>query len=352
MFILSYNCLCLFVFVTLKCRKVFKMKIYNIALLLLTLITSSCNAGSKNSKADNLSVQQSIAMMEFNADSAYSYVKKQVDFGPRVPGADSHRQCANWLIGTLNRHGADTIIEQKTIVTAFNGDKLPINNIFAQYNKNAKRRVLLLAHWDTRPWADAEKDKSKHNIPIPGANDGGSGVGVLLEIARCLGQRQSAIGVDILFTDAEDYGASGGDEKSWCLGTQYWVKNMPYSEEQLPMYGILLDIVGGIDAKFHREYFSERFASRVNDKVWAMANASGYSSRFVNSTEGAVTDDHYHINMAGIPCIDIIECVNPLTGSFPPTWHTLKDDMNSIDRNTLKAVGQTVLNTIYNEQIQ
>lgn len=328
------------------------MKIYNIALLLLTLITSSCNADSKNNKADNVSTQQSIVAIEFNADSAYSYVKKQVDFGPRVPGTEGHRQCAGWLVDKLSRYGADTIIEQKTIVTAFNGDKLPINNIFAQFNKTAQKRILLLAHWDTRPWADAEKDKSKHNIPIPGANDGGSGVGVLLEIARCLGEKQPTIGVDILFTDAEDYGASGGDDKSWCLGTQYWVKNMPYEVGQLPIYGILLDIVGGIDAKFHREYFSERFASRINDKVWAMANASGYSSRFINRTEGAVTDDHYHISMAGIPCIDIIECANPMTGSFPPTWHTLKDDMNSIDRSSLKAVGQTILNTIYNEQAQ
>lgn len=328
------------------------MKIYIVALLLLGLITSSCNAGSKNNQADNVSAQQSITAIEFNADSAYDFVKKQVDFGPRVPGTSGHHQCAIWLVNELTRYGADTVIEQKSTVTAFNGDELPINNIFAQFNKVATRRILLLAHWDTRPWADAEKDKSKHNTPIPGANDGGSGVGVLLEIARCIGQKRPSIGVDILFTDAEDYGTSGGDDKSWCLGTQYWVKNMPYAMGQLPAYGILLDIVGGVDAKFYREYFSERFASRINDKVWAVANVSGYGSKFINRTEGAVTDDHYHINMAGIPCIDIIECANPMTGSFPPTWHTLKDDMTSIDRNSLKAVGQTVLNTIYNEQAQ
>ena len=327
------------------------MKLYTVVLLLLGLMTSSCNAGSKSNKADNVSAGQSMSSIEFNADSAYNFVKKQVDFGPRVPGTEGHLKCATWLVTELGRYSADTILEQKTTVTAFNGDKLPINNIFAQFNKTATKRILLLAHWDTRPWADAEKDKSKHNTPILGANDGGSGVGVLLEIARCLGQKQPTIGVDILLTDAEDYGTSGGDD-TWCLGTQYWVKNMPYEMGQLPAYGILLDIVGGIDAKFYREYFSERFASRINDKVWAMANASGYGTRFINSTEGAVTDDHYHINMAGIPCIDIIECANPMTGSFPPTWHTLKDDMNSIDRNSLKAVGQTVLNTIYNEQAQ
>ena len=315
-------------------------------------MTCSCNAGSQSKQADNVQSRQAISVIDFNADNAYDYIKKQLEFGPRVPGTEGHKQCAEWLVGELKQQGADTIIEQKTTVTAFNGDKLPINNIFAQYNKKANKRVLLLAHWDTRPWADAEKDKSKHNTPIPGANDGGSGVGVLLEIARCMSQKQPSIGVDILLVDAEDYGAMGGDDKSWCLGTQYWVKNMPYEMTKRPIYGILLDIVGGVDAKFYREYFSERLASRINDKVWAIANASGYSSQFINRTEGALTDDHYHINMAGIPCIDIIECANPLTGAFPPTWHTLKDDINSIDKKSLKAVGQTVLNTIYNEQAQ
>lgn len=326
------------------------MKIQILALLIMSLIATACNAGSAND--DNRTAEQVVAVSypQFNADSAYNFVETQVNFGPRVPGTSGHKKCAQWIVGQLNNFNADTIIEQPATLTAFNGDRLPIINIFAQYNRNATKRILLLAHWDTRPWADAETDPAKHNTPIPGANDGGSGVGVLLEIARNLSHKMPTIGVDLLFTDAEDYGDTGGDDNSWCLGTQYWIKNMPYDATNRPMYGILLDIVGGLDARFYREGFSDYLAPHIVNKVWATANAAGYSNIFINSQRGAVTDDHVYINNSGIPCIDIIECANPATGSFPSTWHTLNDDMKSIDRNSLKAVGQTVLNTIYNEK--
>lgn len=326
------------------------MKIQILALLIMSLIATACNAGSAN--ADNRTAEQVVAVSypQFNADSAYNFVETQVNFGPRVPGTSGHKKCAQWIVGQLNNFNADTIIEQPATLTAFNGDRLPIINIFAQYNKNATKRILLLAHWDTRPWADAETDPAKHNTPIPGANDGGSGVGVLLEIARNLSHKMPTIGVDLLFTDAEDYGDTGGDDNSWCLGTQYWIKNMPYDATNRPMYGILLDIVGGLDARFYREGFSDYLAPHIVNKVWATANAAAYSNIFINSPRGAVTDDHVYINNSGIPCIDIIECANTATGSFPSTWHTLNDDMKSIDRNSLKAVGQTVLNTIYNEK--
>ena len=186
--------------------------------------------------------------------------------------------------------------------------------------------------------------------PILGANDGGSGVGVLLEIARCLQERKPMIGVDILFVDAEDYGNSGDNEDTWCLGTQYWIKNLPYSPSRMPQYGILLDMVGGKDAKFHREYVSQYVAPSIVDKVWTAAVASGYGDVFVNELGGSIVDDHVYVNQGGIPCIDIIETLNPQTMSFNPTWHTLDDNMSNIDRQSLKAVGQTVLNVIYNEQ--
>ena len=326
------------------------MKIQLIALLIMSIIATACNAGSAN--VDNRTAQSvaTTSYPQFNADSAYNFVAAQVDFGPRVPGTSAHKNCAQWIVSQLKQFNADTIIEQQATLKAFNGDRLPIINIFAQYNPNATKRVLLLAHWDTRPWADAETDPAKHKMPIPGANDGGSGVGVLLEIARNLSLKAPAVGVDLLFTDAEDYGNTGGDDNSWCLGTQYWVKNMPYDASNRPMYGILLDIVGGLDARFYREGFSDYLAPNIVNKVWATANAVGYGNIFVNTQRGAVTDDHFHINAAGIPCIDIIECANPATGSFPSTWHTLNDNMKSIDRNSLKAVGQTVINTIYNEK--
>lgn len=330
------------------------MRLFSIALIALGLVTYSCNAGSKKSNGNDnaTATAASLQKAEFNADSAYSYVKAQVDFGPRVPGSSEHGQCARYLVSQLKLHNADTVIEQKTIVKAYTGDRLPITNIMARYNMPAEKRVLLVAHWDTRPWADNEARMQNRNRPVPGANDGASGVGVLLEIARQLSINRPGIGIDILFTDAEDYGRAegwGNNEETWALGAQYWVKNMPYENGKYPVYGILLDMVGGTDAKFHREYYSEQYAPSILDKVWSMANASGYAHIFINKPAGGITDDHVFINRAGIPCIDIIECLNPETKSFPPTWHTLSDDMSSIDRNSLKAVGQTVLNTILNE---
>lgn len=320
-------------------------------MLSLCWLMVACSAKTETKSTTNEESTTIKPRIEFNADSAYRNVKTQVDFGPRVPGLDSHAKCAQYLASELHRYGADEVIEQKTTVTAFNGDKLPINNILGQFNKDAVTRVLLLAHWDTRPWGDEDADENKRKSPIPGANDGASGVGVLLEVARCLSIEKPAIGVDILFVDAEDYGETkGNSENSWCLGTQYWVKNMPYTPERMPMYGILLDMVGGKDAKFHREYASQQLASAVVDKVWTMAVASGYGNIFVNEIGGSVMDDHIYVNQVGIPCIDIIENFNQGTMSFNPTWHTHADDMSNISIATLKATGQTVVNVIYNEQ--
>ncbi len=329
------------------------MRFYSIAIIALSLFTYSCNAGSKEKKNENDTIPTpSLQKAIFNADSAYHYVKTQVDFGPRVPGTKGHDYCADYIVSELKRHNADSVIEQKTEVKAYNGDLLPINNIMGRYNLSAEKRILLVAHWDTRPWADNENQMENRELPVPGANDGASGVGVLLEVARQFNMKRPEIGVDILFTDAEDYGRIEGwgvSEETWALGVQYWVKNMPYENGKFPAYGILLDMVGGLDAKFHREYYSEQYASGIIDKVWSIATASGYGHIFINRPAGGIIDDHIFINRAGIPCIDIVECMNSETKSFPPTWHTLNDDMSSIDRNSLKAVGQTLLNTVYNE---
>lgn len=327
------------------------MKIIHIITFSLCWLMIACSAKTESKPVVENEPTQATSCVEFNADSAYSNVKTQVDFGPRVPGTKGHARCADFLIKKLKCYGVDSIVEQKTTVTAFNGDKLPINNIMGMINKSASKRVLLLAHWDTRPWADEEKDEANRNTPIPGANDGASGVGVLLEIARCLSVEKPTIGVDILFVDAEDYGdTKGNSENSWCLGTQYWIRNLPYSPENIPQYGLLLDMVGGRNAKFHREYVSQQLATRIVNKVWAMARTLGYDDIFVDEIGGSVIDDHFYVNQVGIPCIDIIESLNPSTFSFNPTWHTLNDNMSNIDRRSLKAAGQTVLNIIYQEK--
>lgn len=324
-----------------------------IFLLAAGLLSWSCKqSSSSNTDTDKDEANTITPVVNFNGDTAYAYVKKQLALGPRVTGSEGNRLCRDFIISTLERHGATDIKVQEGEVTTFTDKKLPIANIMASYNPDTKDRILLVAHYDTRPWADSDEMEENRVKPIPGANDGASGVAVLLEIARQLNAKKPNVGVDLLFVDAEDYGQASGFSThydSWCLGTQHWVKNMPYASDSLPRYGILLDMVGGLNAKFHREYFSDRYASRIVDKVWSIANRSGFGDRFVNKTGGSVVDDHIFLCEAGIPTIDIIESKSDATGTFPATWHTMDDNINNIDKSSLTAAGQTVLNTLHNE---
>lgn len=313
----------------------------------------ACNSSAKSSDSPAKPVEKAALLGAFDRDSAYQYIVDQLAFGPRVPGTTSHDSCGAYLVDKLTQFGADTLIQQRTIVEAFNGDQLPINNIFARYNSSAVNRVLLVAHWDTRPWANMERSMESRSLPVPGANDGASGVAVILEIARNLQAKTPECGVDILLTDAEDYGSNNGftnNDESWCLGTQYWVKNMPYTSVNRPSYGILLDMVGGTDAHFHRELLSNKAARPVTVKIWGEAKNLGYEDIFVNQVGGSVIDDHMFLIESGIPTTDIIEHMSNATGSFPATWHTLDDDIQHISKETLEAVGNTVLNVIYKEK--
>ncbi len=328
------------------------MKLIEIAALALCLICCSCGRATADGKTAEATAQRPTGR-EFDADSAYAYVKAQVDFGPRVPGTEGHRRCGDYLEAKLREFGADTVTVQQGKVTTFKGDEIPFRNILARYNGAASRRVLLLAHWDTRPWADQETSLADRSKPIPGANDGGSGVGVLLEVARQLGKERPQVGVDILLVDAEDSGQSDGwdnNEETWCLGTQRWAASDPYKGMTAPAYGVLLDMVGARDAVFYREYLSDRHAKAVVDKLWSLAAKSGLGERFVNELGSGVTDDHLYVNRMGIPCVDIIECLHPVTRSFNPTWHTLADNMDVIDPATLDAVGQLVVELVYGEK--
>lgn len=241
---------------------------------------------------------------------------------------------------------------QQAPVTTFDGTRHTAYNIMGRFNPSAPQRILLLAHYDTRPWADRDPEPENRSTPIDGANDGASGVAALLEIARVAGREMpDSVGFDLLFVDMEDSGSpadsADDSEDSWALGAQEWVKNMPYTPETKPRFAILLDMVGGKDARFHREYFSDRDARAVVDRIWSIARMSGMADRFPNATGGAIVDDHLHINAAGIPCVDIIESANPATGSFNPTWHTMADNASNIDRRTLRDVTQVVLNTLF-----
>lgn len=307
-------------------------------------------ACAKSASTASQAPQQSApaAPARFDADSAYAFVAAQVAFGPRVPGSDAAERCGDWLVSQLRRFGASNITEQRAEVVAYNGDILPIRNITAQFAPDASERILLLAHWDSRPWADEERDPAEREKPIDGANDGASGVGVILEIARQLSQHQPKTGVDILLVDAEDYGRRSDapdvdNDNSWCLGTQYWTAHPTLALESIN-YAVLLDMVGGKDAVFPREQLSEMAAPQIVDLVWKAAARASASERFPNRRGGAVMDDHVYLLRAGVPAIDIIESAHPATGSFPPYWHTHADNIDNIDPATLGAVGRTIAN--------
>lgn len=325
--------------------------------ILFTASVASCASKSSSAAGSSSSVNDSITVPKVDGDSAFAYVQAQVDLGPRPTGSPANVKCQEFIKNTLHRHKADTVIEQKANVKTWDGKMVPINNILAQYNKDAKTRVLLLAHYDTRPVADRDPDPANQSKPILGANDGGSGVGVLLEIARKLADNRPGVGVDLLFVDAEDLGTDEANipesEEGWCLGSQYWSNHLPYDASNKPKYGILLDMVGGSFANFVPEYFSSVYAPDVVNKVWSRAEAEGFTRYFTNSSPtGGIIDDHYYINKGGIPCIDIIEAANGVTKSFPPYWHTMGDNMDIIDRDVLEAVGQTVLSTVFHEPSQ
>lgn len=330
------------------------MKYSFVGIFLLGLVALSCGANSKK-VAENLDflaesespapgdVMTESVLGDFNADSAYRYLEKQVEFGPRVPNTSSHRQTGDWLVSELQRHGVN-VLEQKMQLKAFDGTILDSRNIFGQINPESKERILLLAHWDSRPWADKDPDPSKRKQPVDGANDGASGVAVLLEIARQLSINPVKKGIDILFVDAEDWGTDG-DEDSWALGTQYFVSNPPVKGYS-PQFGILLDMVGGDGAIFCREYFSERSAPQLSDKIWQTAHKLGYGEMFPNRMGTAVMDDHVELIKGGIPSIDIIEYHPNSENGFNSRWHTTSDNMEGISKTTLNAVGTTLMRFI------
>lgn len=307
--------------------------------LLLGLLCLACS-GKRPATAPVATATPVAISAVFCADSAMAMVREQCAFGPRVPGTKAHDDCARWIQGRLQTTGAQTSL-QTGIVTAFDGTQLNITNITASLRPQAEQRILLLAHYDCRPWADNDPNPANHKKPVMGANDGASGVAVMLELARVLSEVELPVGVDLLFVDAEDYGDTG-DDTSWALGTQYWVDS-DLAKNYKPMHAILLDMVGATAARFGYEYFSLQHAPATAAAVWDAAAASGYASYFSREPTGAVTDDHVVLCRAGIPCIDIIDL---RSGGFFPQWHTTADTEQVIDPATLKAVGQTLITFI------
>ncbi len=319
----------------------------------IPLLMLSCNNRAAHQKIfkKTTSSLKLLDVPSFNADSAYVYTAKQVAFGPRVPGTKAHDECALWIVKKLKSY-CDTVIVQPFTAQTYDKIYRKGKNIIGSFFPKKQKRVLLMAHWDSRPFADHDKDPSKHRTPIDAANDGASGVGVLLEMARQMHKERPNVGVDILFFDLEDWGPPSdlhfGENDFWALGAQYWAKN-PHVPGYSAEFGILLDMVGAKNATFPKEYFSRRYARYYLDMVWDKAYALGYDNYFVDKNGYPIDDDHKYVNqIAGIPSIDIIDIKpNSSNGTFYEYWHTTGDTMDKIDKNTLKAVGQVLLTVVY-----
>jgi len=313
-------------------------------------ILFSCK-DSKHRKELHRKEQITIDAPDFDSDSAFYFVKKQTEFGPRVPNSEAHNRCAKFLTDKLREY-CDKVIVQPFTATTYDGTKIKGKNIIGSFFPEKQRRILLAAHWDTRPFADNDPDHTHWNTPIDGANDGASGVGVLLEVARQLHLKKPEVGIDIVFFDAEDWGPRGGQNEKgdwWCLGAQYWARNTHVANYKAD-FGILLDMVGAPQAKFLQEAYSTMYAAQRVAKVWAKAYQLGHKNYFINTPGNYIVDDHYYVNrLAKIPMLNIIHQDQTTGTGFVSTWHTLQDNISNIDKNTLYAVGTTVLAVIYDE---
>ena len=291
-----------------------------------------------------------VAIPAFSADSAYAFVEKQLSFGNRIPGSKGWEKCAVWLTNQMGRY-CDSVIVQDFRAVLWDGSAVPGKNIIALLNPQAEKRILLAAHWDSRSWADHDPSESNHRSPVPGANDGASGVAALMEMARIMSAMRPSVGVDFIFFDVEDQGcpewADNYVEDSWCKGSQYWSLN-PHIPYYTAIYGVLLDMVGTEQPRFTKEEISRQYAGSVLNKMWAAAAALGHDKIFENTNTDPILDDHYYVNrLANIPMIDIVQ--NSRGMSFFPHWHTVNDNLSHIDRNTLRITAEVLLKTIYGD---
>ena len=313
----------------------------------LLLLCVSCAKQQQSSTPD--------VRCAFSADSAYTYIAQQLAFGARVPGTDAQEACGDWLVSEMARHGAQVKSQHGTMPN-YAGKPQAIRNIVALLEGNTAHAILLCAHWDCRPWSDEEELYENRFEPVMGDNDGASGVGVILEMVRQLSLRklrgEFVPSVQVVFFDCEDMGTPAhfiGSQRdhTWCLGSQLWAKEYKRSLLNI-QYGVLLDMVGDPSATFPKEYFSVQYAGSYVERLWREASELGYGRYFVQqATYYPITDDHYYVNtIAGIPCVDIIDYkMNTETG-FADWWHTQHDDIQNINKQTLQAVGETVLTTI------
>lgn len=276
----------------------------------------------------------------FDGERAYDILKRQVDIGPRYPGVCGHDACRDMIVSHLKPLADEVAVQHFAQTVA--GRKLMLDNIIAKFNPAAKKSILLAAHWDTRPVADMEVDAAERGRPIPGANDGASGVAVLLELARVFHEKKPDVGVMMVFFDGEDYATDRPSESTMYLGSKYFAKHLDSATKNLIAYGILLDMVGDKDLAIYQESASVQAAPEVVKRVWDTAKALGYGGNFVPETKYGITDDHVPLIGAGVKCIDVIDF------DYGP-WHTLDDTPDKCSAKSLKIVGDVISRVVYEE---
>ena len=274
----------------------------------------------------------------FDGEVAQRLIRTQVDFGPRVPGWEGHSRQLEWMTGLLEGL-ADTLELQPFEFVTSQGDTLFLTNLLARFNREAEERILLLAHWDTRPWSDAAADPDEREIPVPGANDGGSGTAILLQLAALMSLNPPPWGVDLLFVDGEDYGPGTQD---MFMGSRHFADALP--AEPPWAYGVLLDLVGDADPSFPVEGYSAERARPVVNLVWRIADDLGYGSFFPTRVGPYAQDDHLFLNDAGLPTIDIIDFQYGPGNQF---WHTPRDTPENTSARTLGMVGEVMAELVY-----
>jgi Zn-dependent M28 family amino/carboxypeptidase len=298
----------------------------------ITLV--ACGGGDSGGSTVSVRVERP----SFDADRAFQDLERQVAFGPRIPGSPGHAQQLEWLETEL-RALADTVFLDPFEHVTMEGHELELTNVIARFGPADGSRLLLLTHWDTRPKADQSLDDDERDQPVPGANDGASGTAILLELARMFNNQPPARGVELLFTDGEDYGPSTAD---MFLGARHYVAGI--GSENPPAYGILLDMVGDADPSFPVEAYSMEGAGQVVQRVWGIAADLGYRRFFPMDQTSRVVDDHIEFIDAGIPVADIIDFEYGPSHSF---WHTPRDVPENTSAQTLAMVGDVVAEVVY-----
>ena len=276
---------------------------------------------------------------EFDGASAFRYLERQVAFGPRVPGTEPHRRMAEWLEGEL-RARADTVIVQRWTHVTTAGDSLPLVNLIARFRPGAAQRLLFLAHWDSRPRADAPASPDS-TVPVPGANDGASGVALLLGVADVLKRAPPAVGIDLLFVDGEDYGDFTATPTDVLIGSRHYAANQVPGAA--PLYAVLFDLVADRDLQIYQEGNSLVGAPEVVSLVWETARRVGHGGTFIDTPRHTLIDDHLELQKAGIRAIDVVDFDYP-------AWHTPGDTIDKVSAASLQIVGDVAMALVRREQ--